>query len=52
MWVFRDQGKFTSSVNFDVLDVALQRGRKVFRFCELGCVRCGFTETRESFQAL
>ena len=43
MWVFREQGKFSSLLNLDVLDVALQRARKVFKLCELGCVRCGFS---------
>ena len=52
MWVFRDQGDFSGSVNLEVLDVALQRAGKFFKLCELGCARCGFTETKESFQVL
>ena len=49
---YRDQGKFSGSVNLEVLDVALQRAGKFFKLCELGCARCGFSETKESFQAL
>ena len=49
---YRDQGKFSGSVNLEVLDVALKSERKVFKLCELGCARCGFSETKESLQVL
>ena len=52
MWLCREQENFSSSVNMDVLDVGFQRERKVFKLCELGCARCGFSETKEIFQAL
>ena len=52
MWGFKEQRKFSGSVNLQVLDVALQSARKVFQICELGGVRCGFAESKESFQAL
>ena len=52
MWGLREQEKISSSVNLDVLDVGFQRARKVFKSSELGCARCGFAESKESFQAL
>ena len=42
MWVFKEQRMFLGSVNLEVLDVALQSARKVFKICELGGARCGF----------
>ena len=50
MWLCREQGKFSSFVNLDVLDVGFQRARIVFKLCEHGCARCGFSESKESFQ--
>ena len=35
MWLYREQGKFSGSVNLDVLDVGSQRPEKVFKLCEL-----------------
>ena len=48
----RKQRKISSFVNLDVLDVGFQRAKKVFRIWELGCARCGFSETKDSFQVL
>ena len=52
MWLCRVRGKFSSSVNMDVLDVGFERARKDFKLCELGCARCGFLESEEIFQVL
>ena len=52
MWVFREQGKFSSFVNLDALDVGFQRVKELFSSSELGCARCGFAECKESFQGL
>ena len=50
MWVFREGRNFSALLNFDALDVAFQRARKVFKLCVLGCARCGFSETEGNFQ--
>ena len=52
MWLFREQGKFSSFVNLDALDVGFQRVKELFSSSELGCARCGFAESKETFQAL
>ena len=49
MWLCRGQGKFSSSVNLDVLDVGLNRASKVFSSSELGCVGCEFSQGKENF---
>ena len=52
MWLFREQGEISSFVNMDVLDVGFQRVQELFSSSELGCARCGFSESKEKFQAL
>ena len=52
MWVFREQGKVSSFVNLDALDVGFQRVKEIFSPSELGCARCGFSESKENSQAL
>ena len=50
MWLFREQGEISSFVNLDALDVGFQRARGNFKLCELGCARCGFSESAGTFQ--
>ena len=52
MWVFREQGEISSFENLDALDVGFQRGQELFSSSEHGCARCGFSESKEKFQAL
>ena len=49
MWLCRVQGKFSRSVSLEVLDVGLNRVRKVFKLCELGCVGCEFSQGKKDF---
>ena len=52
MWLCRVQGKFSRSVNLEVLDVGLNRASKVFSSSELGCVRCEFSQGKERFHVV
>ena len=52
MWLCRVQGKFSRSVNLEVLDVGLNRSRKVFSSFELGCVGCEFSQGKERFHVV
>ena len=51
MWVFRGHKESSGSLKFDVLDVGFQRPHKVFWFPDVGCVRCGFSESTVRFLA-
>lgn len=52
MWVFKERRKFLGSVNLEVLDVGLNRARKVFSSFELGCVGCEFSQGKERFHVV
>ena len=52
MWLFREQGEISRSVNLDVLDVGLNRSSKVFSSSVLGCVGCEFSQGKERFHVV
>ena len=50
MWVFREQGQFSSFVNLDVLDVGFQRVMNFSALLNLDALDVAFQRARRNFK--